>query len=97
MDNTLERRVASMERSNRRYRIALIAAGLALAGSVMLGLQKEDENAARPAEINGFSVVVDLQGAISYFRLVDRDEVQILDTSRGDRWFWRRIRNWPGH
>jgi hypothetical protein len=97
MDTTLEERVASMEQSNRRYRIALVAAGLALAGSVMLGLQKEDENAERPAEINGFSAIVDRGGAISYFRLVDRDEVQILDTSRGDKWFWRRIRNWPGY
>lgn len=93
MDTTLEERVASMERSNRRYRLALVAAGLALVGAVTLGLQDED----RPAEIDGFSATVDRQGTISYFRLINGDEVQILDTSRGDKWFWRRIRNWPGH
>lgn len=94
MDPSLERRVALVERSNRRYRLALIVAGVALAGSVMVGL-KDDEKEL--LTVNGFSAVYDAQGGLSYFRLVNKDTVQILDTSRGDRWYWRRIRNWPDH
>ncbi len=90
MNTDHDARIAALERNNRRYRIAMGVLVATLAGVVMLGLMREDE-----PTINGFSAVMDQQGAITYLRLVDRDTVETLDTSRGDRWFWRRIRNWP--
>ncbi len=89
MHTDIDTRLARVERSNRRYRLALITLGAALAGSVMLGLQPAQK------KVTGFTAVMDQAGGMSYFRLIDEQWVEILDTSRGDRWFWRRIRNWP--
>ncbi len=88
----IERRVARLERTNARQRWAITALLAALAGSVLLGAQRGE---AQP-RIDGFSAVVDRAGGLSYFRLVDGEYVQTLDTSRRNQWVWRRIRNWPG-
>lgn len=92
MGRTLDDRVTRLERSGRRSRLGLLALGGVLGAAVMLGAQGQNE-----PRIDGFTAVMDQAGGLTYFRLVDGEYVQVLDQTRGDRWFWRRIRNWPDH
>jgi hypothetical protein len=84
--------VIRLERTNRRLGLVIVALAGVLGGSMMAGARQPT-----PASIEGFSAVMDRAGGLSYFRLMSDGYVETLDTSRGDRWFWRRIRNWPGH
>lgn len=90
MDPSTEARLARLERSSRRSRLALVTLGAALAAATMLGLQND-----KAPKVEGFSTIIDQHGALSHFRLLDDGYVETLDTTRGDRWDWRRIRNWP--